>query len=367
MLSKQNSKYGMVGTIPIRNIWLLMLYASDLYRHEGNTFVSVEDNPEELPELVAELLTNAVEERLRWNLTYGYQYKKEQLSRVRGRIDILSTERRQLLSKGKIICKFEDLSVNTTRNRYVLSALKFLIGLLQKPATIRKCRSLVSTLNQLGVSDNRPTRSEISKDKLGRNDSADRLMLSLAKLVFDMSIPAETEGDYYLYYPHRDEIWMRKLYEKAIGGFYSVKLSSNNWNVVLSKSLKWQIEARTAAIDNILPSMRTDVIIENFLEQRKIIIDTKFNSLLTTGWHRDETIRSGYLYQMYAYLMSQNNNGNILDSTAAGLLLHPALSSAIDETVIIQGHPIRFATVDLTASSSEISNRLIQLLDFHKF
>jgi len=367
MQLKQSTKHRFVGTIPIRNIWLLMLYASDLYRHEGNRLVSLEDNPEELPDLVAELLTNAVEKRLRWNLTYGYQHQKEQLNRVRGRIDILSTERHQHLSKGKIICNFEELSVNTTRNRYVLSALKFLIGLLQNESTVRRCRSLVSTLNQLGVSDNRPTRSEISTDRLGRNDSADRLMVSLAKLVFDMSIPAETDGNNYLFYPSRDEIWMRKLYEKAIGGFYSVKLPKNNWHVTLSKSLKWQIDYRTESIDNILPSMRTDVIIENYSEQRKIIIDTKFNSLLAKGWYRDETIRSAYLYQMYAYLMSQNNNDNILDTTAAGLLLHPALNSTIDETVIIQGHPIRFATVDLTASSSEISNRLLQLLDFNKF
>jgi len=294
----QSTKHGFVGSIPVKNLWLLMLYASDLYRYEGNRCVNIEENPEELPELVAELLTNAVEKRLHWNLTYGYHFLESELNRVRGRVDFLSTERRQLLSKGKIACRFEELSVNTVRNRYVLSALNILIGLLKQTKTIQRCRSLVSTLKRLGVSDSNPSRNEIRKDTLGRNDNADLLMVSAAKLVHEMSIPTESEGRILLYNPIRDEVWVRKLYEKAIGGFYAFKLSRNSWNVELGKPLRWLIEAKTAAIENILPSMRTDIVLENSLEGRKIIIDTKFNSLLTPGCHRDETIRSIYSDQM---------------------------------------------------------------------
>ena len=32
---------------------------------------------------------------------------------------------------------------------------------------------------------------------------------------------------------------------------------------------------------------------------RRIIIDTKFNSIVTKGWYRDETLCSGYIYQIY--------------------------------------------------------------------
>jgi 5-methylcytosine-specific restriction enzyme subunit McrC len=179
-----------------------------------------------------------------------------------------------------------------------------------------------------------------------------------------MAIPTESDGSNLLYFPNRDEFWVRKLYEKAVGGFYKIKLPSDGWKVETSKPLRWQINARTARIDEILPSMRTDVILENYSKGQKIVIDTKFNSLLTSGWYRDETIRSGYVYQMYAYLMSQNGNGNSLDQNAAGLLLHPAINTEIDEIVVIQGHPIRFSTVDLTSSSKEISNRLLELLCF---
>ena len=59
-----------VGRIPVRNLWLLMLYASRLYR--GLPTVrrfAAEENPDEIPDLVAEILTRAVERRLRRNLS----------------------------------------------------------------------------------------------------------------------------------------------------------------------------------------------------------------------------------------------------------------------------------------------------------
>ena len=56
---------GYVGRIPVRNLWLLMLYASDLFRMCGRDDLACEDNPDELPNLVAEILTHAVEKRQR--------------------------------------------------------------------------------------------------------------------------------------------------------------------------------------------------------------------------------------------------------------------------------------------------------------
>ncbi|HLR17518.1 MAG TPA: hypothetical protein VK099_06560 [Alcanivoracaceae bacterium] len=40
-------------------------------------------------------------------------------------------------------------------------------------------------------------------------------------------------------------------------------------------------------------------------------------TLLVPGHYRAETIRSGYLYQIYAYLMSQHTEHTALHSTGA--------------------------------------------------
>ena len=69
---------GYIGRIPVRNVWLLLLYASHLYPHiyrelPESRRVAVEDAPDDIPNLVAELLARAVERRLRRNLSFGYR------------------------------------------------------------------------------------------------------------------------------------------------------------------------------------------------------------------------------------------------------------------------------------------------------
>jgi len=154
-----------------------------------------------------------------------------------------------------------------------------------------------------------------------------------------------------------------RLYEKAVGGFYDVVLTSRGWKVTQGRPLNWQVEQRTAGIENILPMMRTDVILDHNSSGRRIVLDTKFNSLLTSGWYREESLRSGYIYQMYAYLRSQVGQGEFLADHAGGLLLHPSIGKTLDETVVIQGHSRRFATVNLAASSHEIRLRLIEICE----
>src|SRR3954462_6567348 len=56
------------GRIPVRNLWLLLLYASGLARFGGRFDAAVEDSPD-LPDLIARLLCFAVERRLRRNLS----------------------------------------------------------------------------------------------------------------------------------------------------------------------------------------------------------------------------------------------------------------------------------------------------------
>lgn len=355
---------GHVGRIPVRNLWLLMLYASDLFRQIGRKKVSVEDNPDDIPDLVAEILAHAVEERLYRNLSSGFRQREDVLSRVRGRIDLLTTERHQLLARGKVACRFEELTIDTPRNRYVLAALEVIAGVVRQPAISHHCRKLANALKRLGVSGIRPTRAEVSTDRFGRHDANDRFMVAAAKLALNIALPTEDDGSEFLASPNRDEMWARRLYEKAVAGFYDVVLSPSGWKIYAGKPLSWQIAQKTVGIDAILPSMRTDVVLDHVGDGRRIIIDTKFTSIVAKGWFREASLRSGYVYQIYAYLMSQTGGADPMSQEAAGLLLHPSIGETVDETVVIQGHPIRFATVDLSAPASAIRQRLLEMVAF---
>ena len=123
----------MIGRIPVRNLWFLMLYASDLVRLSGEAWIKLEQDPEELPDLVAKLLCMVVERRLRRNLSSGYAQRNEILRRVRGRIDLLQTARHRLLERGQVACRFEQLTLDTPRNRFVRFALERVALLVSSP------------------------------------------------------------------------------------------------------------------------------------------------------------------------------------------------------------------------------------------
>jgi 5-methylcytosine-specific restriction enzyme subunit McrC len=135
-----------VVSIPVRNIWWLMLYASDLGKSTDAAQLAAEDLPEDIPDLVAEILARAVEQRQRRQLSTAFRQREAVLSRVRGRIDHLTTTRRQLLSKGQVACRFEELTVDSPRNRFVRAALEVVARLVSQPALAHRCRGLAHGL-----------------------------------------------------------------------------------------------------------------------------------------------------------------------------------------------------------------------------
>ena len=350
----------LIGKIPVRNLYLLMLYASEFYRECGRAWTAVEDNPDNIPDLVGEILCGCVEKRLRRRLNYGYQTFREPLSRVRGRIDFLRTYRHNLLAKGKVTCVFEDMVVDTARNRLVRTALEKMAALVKRTDLACRCRALVATMQAMGVTGPCPTRYAISLERFGRHDAEDVPMVTAARLALELALPTEDPGASLLPSPEREKHWVRRLFERGIAGLYAAALGKD-WDVVHGERLKWPVTDCSQGMCAILPGMVTDIVLTNKDQGRRIIIDTKFNSLLKKGRYGNETLRSHYIYQMYAYLRSQEGRGTLYD-TAEGILLHPSVGESVDEHIIFQGHRMRFVTVDLAASARDIRKRLLQII-----
>jgi len=347
----------LVGRIPVRNLWLLMLYASELTRFKGEFSALVEADCNELPALVAGLLAKSVERRLKRNLTSGYCSREKSLTRVRGRINILITEANLLLDRGEVFCHFHELSINTPRNRLVRAALDLMARIVQSDELAYRCRSLAAALARSGVGGLRPSRADLALDQIGRNDAVDRFMVALAQLAFDLALPTEESGRTALVAPDREEIWVRRLFEKAILGFARVELEPLGWRVRGGVPFQWQVSCPSEGIPAILPQMVTDIILYPPGGVRPVIVDTKFSSILEARRFGGASLKSRYLYQMYAYVRSQEGIG-LRSYETAGLFLHPAIAASVGERAVIQGHSLTFATVDLSASAAVIRKDL---------
>ena len=164
----------LVGRIPVRNLWLLMLYASDLYKTRGMLFGTQDENPDEIPDLLGRILAPEVEKRRARGLTRGYRSVDATMSRVRGRINLFTTSRRQLLDRGMVACRYQELTFDTPRNRLVLYALQVLGGLIRNAELAARCRGLALKLKADGVSLERPSRQQMVAERLGSHDAQDR-------------------------------------------------------------------------------------------------------------------------------------------------------------------------------------------------
>lgn len=340
-------------TIPIRNVWLLQLFASSLYRRMGAGLVAAEENPEDLPDLVGRILSEEVSVRLHTGLSVGFQQSTRALHRVRGRINVLTTERHQLLRRGQVSCTFDEIVTDTPANRLVKAALeKAAILTPGKPVY----RSLALQMEAAGVRGPCPPLGMAPDMQRQRLLIRDRVMIAAAELLLTLSIPTTESGSKMLPLPSLDDGYLRKLFELATYGFYRHRLTREGWAVTHGQRLKWETSAASPGIAAILPGMQLDVVLEHpnpsGAGRRRVVIDTKFTSVTKQGQYRKETLDSGHIYQIYAYLMSQD--GNEPDSKSEGVLLHPAVGDRVDEEAVIQGHRIRFATVDLMASPYEM-------------
>ena len=356
--------------IPIRNVWLLLLWASTLYQEHlaDAQLAGAEDNPDEIFDLVAEVLAYSVERRLKRNLSFSFRRREADLRRVRGRIDLLRTERRSLLDKGFVACRFDELTVDTPPNRYVMAALSYASRsrLVKNQTVSARCHNAAAALARSGV-----TADPILDTIRGRVDTLraiqrepnreDRLMLAAAQLMFDMAIPTEEADRSQMFSVERGN-WLRQVFERAVAGFYTVRLEPKGWHVQHGARIRWETSGQSAELDKVLPSMTQDIALEDNATQQRIVIDTKFTDVTTPGWHRSETLRSDYIYQIYAYVRSQERDDDPPSLNSTGILLHPTIDNDVDEWADIQGHRFRFTTVNLNMDSNAIRERLLDIV-----
>ena len=346
--------------IPVRNLWLLMLYASKLYAsNESIRGAGAEQRPDELPDLVAHILAHAVQHRLKRNLSRSYVRRHKPLTRVRGRIDILTTETRQLLAQGRVSCRYNELSVDNPRNRLIRAGLVAAGSLVTNEALAHRCRQFAGVLGQLGVQTAGTDSLSAASIQLGRNEVADVDAVNAARLLLTMDIPNEETGTRHRLAAGRDAAELRRLYESAVRGLLRVALPPP-WRVRGESKHYWPVGEHSPGVLALLPVMRTDTIVET--PQRRIVIETKFADALVPSQYGNLKLSPKHVFQLYGYVQSQDS-GDPLSATAEGVLLYPTVGQHLDEYAVIGSHRYRFLTVDLSRPAQSIREQILAVAD----
>ncbi|MDQ2692575.1 MAG: hypothetical protein M3Y68_11120 [Chloroflexota bacterium] len=360
-MDSPSTEYG----IPIRNLWHMLLYAWNevpVHALRGWAPQAVESAPT-LDALLASVLVQLVQQRLRIGLGRDYVERQRALRGIRGRIAFGETIRHRTMEGGRIVCEVYEYNANSLDNQIIRSTLARLLKVGQfgpEPAAgneiQQKLRRLLRDLDGIDFIDLTPER--IQRQLLKRSDHDYRLMLSICDLIVQRTMPTGQEGRFTSIVPviDRELLVLYRVYERFVTNFYRLHLKG--WEVSAQKRLEWH----TPEASDRLPRMVPDLILREKATGQIIILDTKFtvHSLVENQWGKP-VYDSSHLYQIYAYLKSQEDLSDA-HRKASGILLYPAVQYKLSDRTRLQGHVIRIESLDLAAPWQDVERQLLELV-----
>lgn len=342
--------------IPIKNIYHMLCYAWN--ELESSDEVLVASNKfDNIYNLFARIYINGVSTLIKRGLNKYYIREDENLSIIKGKIDITGSIKVQSQINARMICQYDDFSKDIILNRIVKTTMDILIKSLYLNENLKK-KLIKLRLYFNDIEDLKLSKSLFSTLRYNRNNHHYRMLINISQLIYEGLITNEEGGDMRFYDFVRDRK-MAKLYEKFVLNFYKSKLDSSKYNVH-SPKIRWDLDEDIEEKDLLLlPQMKTDIVVEDKEKDIQLIIDTKFYSeTLASSYLSDiEKIKIANLYQIYAYVNNSDYRGDI-----KGILLYPTIEKEIDSTFPIGGKNIGVKTINLDEDWEDIEYRLLELI-----
>ena len=351
--------------IQIRNIWHMLVYAWDILPLGQNKQASSEPSPDLLG-LMARVLANSPQKLVRRQIGRQYVDTISPISGIRGRIRFTRSLHYIGTQQTTMVCQYSDLSINTLRNQIIKTTLIRLLHSRHAKSGWSEEKSRADALNRDismliksmdAVSEVRITKEVFSRLQLGRSDRLYVIPLKICELIYKLNMPSQELGRDSIATLLNDEITFSDLYERFVRNFYRHHLKKSHR--VSVEILEWPDMKDSPYV----PKMKTDISITELLyPHNRLIIDTKFyQHTLTSRWESSK-LHSENLYQIYAYLRTQEDNGPSYRN-ASGMLLYPVVETKLNEKLHIQGHDITIATINLLDEWEVIEENLLNLIE----
>ena len=341
--------------IPIENIYYLLCYAWNKLEEKERVNVAIDDKTE-LLDLFAKVLINATKMLLKRGIDKNYIDHTEELAGVKGKIQISQTLKSNLLFKQRTICSFDDFSANIISNRILVSTIYRLTRTKGLDKQLKN--ELISLLRMLSDIDQIDITNSLFKQvRLNRNNRFYGFVMNVCQIIFESTLPSEENGKYKFSDFTRDDNKMNQLFEAFIRNFY--KIEQHKYKTVKKETIKWQFDTDNESYQY-LPQMETDITLEN--DSEKIIIDAKFYRETMTVNYDKERIMSANLYQLFSYLLNQQD-GSLKTQNAKGILLYPTIETDYNLNFKYYDHNIQIRTVNLNSNWKNISLLLKEIIE----
>jgi 5-methylcytosine-specific restriction enzyme subunit McrC len=342
-----------LNQIRIENVYFLLLYAYDALEERGPAGVQPVGQTA-LVDLFAAVLLRAIDRLLRRGIGRGYVAHVDELTGIRGKVEFAATVKVNGFMRGSAVCQFDEPTFDTPHNQVLkatLSRLRRATGLARElhdtvVATARRLRE---------VSDVRLTDRMFDAARVRGHLGHYRVALSVCRLLYDHLMVDESTGSVAFRDFGRDPAALAALFQRFLRGFASREQSAFK---VKADTLPWQAAVGPAAMLGLLPQMETDVSL--VAPGRRVVLEAKFYRQPLVIRRGQWRLRSGHLYQLFAYLknLSIRHSGEAVE----GVLIYPKMGRRLRLSLFLHGHKVRVWTVDLSQPWNTLRSELLRLI-----
>lgn len=325
----------------------MLSYAFQVLNEQGFKSIETEEF-DNVADLCAAILSKGISRHLKQGLNREYIERLEQLSALRGKIEITESVKSQTMFKRQMICTYDDFSENSYMNRIIKTTILLLIRADIEKSRKKELRKLLVFFGEVDTLD--PLTINWSR-RYNRNNQMYRMLISVCYLVIKGLLQTNSDGTVKLM-DFMDEQRMCRLYEKFILEYYKKEYPQIKTS---SSQIPWIVDD---GVLDMLPIMQSDVLLE--YGNKLLIIDAKYYAQNMQTQYDTTTIHSGNLYQIFTYVKNKTAELNNSDKTVSGMLLYARTDEMVqpNKTYKMSGNTISVKTLDLDCEFSVIASQL---------
>ena len=330
----------------------MLSYSFSVLNEQGYKSIATEkfDN---IAELMAAILVKGIATQLKRGLQKEYIGRTEELSLLRGKIDVSESVKTQTMLKSQMVCSYDEFSVNGLMNRILKSTVHLLLKSDISAKRKKELKKLMVFFADVELIDLNTVNWNI---QYNRTNQTYQMMISICYLVVKGLLQTNSYGNTKLM-DFIDEQRMCYLYEKFILQYYKKEFPQLSVN---ASRISWQLDDGE---DTLLPIMQSDISLQK--DNTVLIIDAKYYSH-TTQVKYDKHY-SNNLYQIFTYVKNKDYELRQQEHEVSGMLLYAKTDEDIqpDNVYQMSGNQISVKTLDLNLPFSDISRQLNDIVKIH--
>lgn len=337
--------------ILIKNIYYMLTYAFQVLKQSNYEDIATEEF-ENIQDLFAAILAKGIAQQLKQGLYREYISECNNLSILRGKLDIHGTINNKIQRKQKLSCEYDELSENNIFNQILKTTATILLR--QSSVSAERRTALKKVMLFFGSVDMiEPACIKWNMLRYQRNNQSYKMLLNICYFVLDGLLLSTEKGEFKMA-TFLDEQHMCRLYEKFVLEYY--KYHHPELRPAASQ-VAWNLDD---GVIDFLPIMQTDITLR--YGDKILIIDTKYYAHTMQVQYDNRTLHSNNLYQIFTYVKNQDvgNTGNV-----AGMLLYAKTEETItpDCDFSMGGNKISVKTLDLNIAFNYIAEQLNRIAE----